>query len=71
MLPGESTEKHIKSRIFEARLWGGAALSIIASLSLWLDWQCRAWLGSPFGTLNLVLLVAVISAASRQVSNLN
>lgn len=70
ILPGESTVSHLKSRMFEARLWGGAALGIIASLSLGLDWQCRTWLGSPFGTLNLVLLVAVISAASRQVRNI-
>lgn len=58
---------NLESRVFEARFWGGIAMSIIASLSLWLDWQSQAWLGTPLGTLNLVLLVAVISAAARQV----
>ncbi|GMH34541.1 hypothetical protein BSKO_02375 [Bryopsis sp. KO-2023] len=67
VLPGDPTMSYLKWRMFEARFWGGLALGIICSCCLWLDWQCRLWIGSPFGTLNLVLLVAVISSSARQV----
>lgn len=69
MLPGEPTIVNLKSRLFEARFWGGISMFIIASLGLWLDWQSQAWLGTPLGALNLVLLVAVITAAARQVDH--
>ncbi|CAD7697415.1 unnamed protein product [Ostreobium quekettii] len=70
VIPGEPTVRHLQLKMFQGRFWGGLIFSLVAMASLWLDWQSSAWFGKSIGTLNLILLVAVISSAARQVESL-
>lgn len=70
VVPGDETIAHLKKEMFRTQLFGACCLFFIVISCLSLDTLCAGWIGTPIGSLNLVLLVAVISAGFKTVSQL-
>jgi preprotein translocase subunit SecY len=65
--PGLDTEQYLAGRERELRTLGGLSMAALAAATQLFDAWCTRTLGVAIGTLNLLLLVGLITSAVRQV----
>ena len=70
VIPGEETLRHLRKSLFQTQLFGACFLVVIILCCMSLDILSERWLGTAIGTLNLILLVAIISTAFKTVGTL-
>lgn len=67
VIPGESTESHLKSCLLRCKFWGGLALGTLAVLAHLFDLICQGFLGTTMATTSLLIIVGTAMQTSRQV----
>ena len=68
--PGVDTEQYLAGRERELRTLGGLSMAALAAATQLFDSWCTRTLGVAIGTLNLLLLVGLVTSAVRQVRRL-
>jgi hypothetical protein len=68
--PGEETRKYLLVVQSQVRTVGGAAMAALAVAAMLFDKHCMRTIGTPLGSLSLLLVVNLITSSMRQVRNI-
>ncbi|KAG2483194.1 hypothetical protein HYH03_017929 [Edaphochlamys debaryana] len=70
VVPGEPTEKELRTKLLQCKFWGGAALGCLAVAAQLYDGACLRVLGTSLGTTSLLIIVGAVLQTARQVEGL-
>lgn len=65
--PGQATEEFLTKKMRHCRFWGGLLVAFLAVGAHYFDLLCKITIGTSLGSMTLLLIVGVITAAIRQV----
>lgn len=65
--PGQATLTFLTNKMRQTRLWGGLLTASLAVGAHYFDQVCMKQIGTALGSMSLLLVVGVITAAIRQV----
>lgn len=67
--PGPETVQHLRSKVRQAKFWGGMALGGLAVTAHLFDSLCQSWLGTTLATTSLIIIVGAVLQTARQVES--
>jgi hypothetical protein len=66
--PGFETVRHLRSKVMQAKFWGGLALGSLAVGAHMFDGLCAAWLGTSLATTSLIIIVGAVLQVGHQLA---
>ncbi|GIL45355.1 hypothetical protein Vafri_2609 [Volvox africanus] len=70
VVPGEPTERELRTKLLQCKFWGGACLGALAVAAQLYDSACVQILGTNLGTTSLLIIVGAVLQTARQVEGL-
>eukprot|EP00198_Chlamydomonas_reinhardtii_P008179 XP_001697516.1 preprotein translocase secY subunit [Chlamydomonas reinhardtii] len=70
VIPGEPTERELRTKLLQCKFWGGACLCVLAVAAQLYDMACVQALGTSLGTTSLLIIVGAVLQTARQVEGL-
>jgi preprotein translocase subunit SecY len=67
VVPGEPTERELRTKLLQCKFWGGACLGTLAVAAQLYDRACLQVLGTSLGTTSLLIIVGAVLQTARQV----
>lgn len=67
VVPGDPTEREIRSKLLKCKFWGGLCIGTLAVAAQLYDSACMQMLGTHLGTTSLLIIAGAVLQTARQV----